>query len=280
MKNLINMSSRSSVKEFLKRHQVLIGTVLFDLFLLWIILRFELGGWERAVRYLSQGLTVWGAVILGIVFITLYRSDFRRDVPLFVSAFLLGYWLEWWGTTRGVWTYASKETPPMGVVFFWGICLVAVYHFHLVFRRGRQKEEEKILTWPKMLVLSAVLGIAVIFAWKGFSQLDRTKHFDIHSIAAIALGGFLILRGFDPIETLLIFLIGAGLGGLLESLATAAGSYRYVTGQGIPLFVAPFWGMTCVVMVKLAYLIRDGVHRGISIVSSRRPRARPCAPDP
>ncbi len=274
------MSNRLSLEDFPKRRYVIAGTVLFDLFLLWVILRFELGGWEGGVRYFSQGLTVWGGVILCMVFFTLYKSDFRMDVPLFLSAFVLGYWLEWWGTTRGVWTYASKETPPIGVVFFWGICLVAVYHSHLVLRRRRQKEEEKILTWRKMLVLCAVLGIAAAFASKGFAELDRTKHFDIHSIAAIALGGSLILRGFDPIETLLIFLIGGGLGGLLESLATAAGTYRYVTGQGIPLFVAPFWGMTCVVMVKLAYLIRDGVHRSIALVGSRRPRTMPCSPDP
>ena len=280
MKNIMHLSSRFSPVEFLKRHHVITGTVLSDLFLLWVILRFELGGWERGARYFSQGLTLWGFVIVCIVFFTLYKSDFRTDVPLFLSAFVLGYWLEWWGTTRGVWTYASKETPPVGVVFFWGICLVAVYHFHLVFRRRRQKGQEKVLTWPKMLVLGAVLGIAVVFAWKGFAQLDRTKHFDVHSIVAIIVGGLLILKGFDPIETLWIFLIGAGLGGLLESLATEAGTYRYVTGQGIPLFVAPFWGMTCVVMVKLAYLIRDGVQRGLSLVGSRRPRRMPSSPDP
>jgi len=148
---------------------------------------------------------------------------------------------------------------------------VAVYHLHLVFRGRRQKKEEKNLTWPKMLMLCAVLGIALAFAWKGFAQLDRTKHFDIHSVAAILVGGFLILRGFDPIETLLVFLIGAGLGGLLESLATAAGTYQYVTGQGIPHFVAPFWGMTCVVMVKLAYLVRDG----FVVIGSRLSPERP-----
>lgn len=270
------MSSQFSLVEFLKRHCVVIGTLLFDLFLLWVILRFELGSWEYAVRYFSRGLTVWGVVILCIVLLTLYKSDFRMDIPLFVSAFVLGYWLEWWGTTRGVWTYSSKETPPIGVVFFWGICLVAVYHFHLVFRGKRQKREGKNLTWPKMLVLCVVLGVALAFAWKGFAQLDRTKHFDIHSVAAIVVGGFLILRGFDPIETLLVFLIGGGLGGLLEYLATAAGTYRYVTGQGIPQFVAPFWGMTCVVMVKLAYLIRAGLRRCISLMERRgAPGARP-----
>lgn len=257
--------------EYLKKHYVVLGTVLFDLFLLWVILRFNLGGWAKAIRFFSQRLTVWGAVLICIAFLSLYKSDFRTDVPLFLSAFLLAYWLEWWGTTRGVWTYLSKATPPIGVIFFWGICLVAVYHLHLVFRRKAEKKEGQRLTWRKMLALCVVPGIALVFAWKGFLQLDWAKHFDLHSVAAILLGGFLILNRFDPMETLWIFLVAAGLGGLLESLATAGGSYRYVTGEGMPLFVPLAWGMICVAMVKLGYLVQEALRRGISLVKAKGP---------
>jgi hypothetical protein len=87
-------------------------------------------------------------------------------------------------------------------------------------------------------------------------QLYWAKHFDLHSVAAFIVGAFLILKGFDPTETLWIFVIGAGIGGLLEYQATSAGGYRYVTGAGMPLFVPLAWGVICVVMVKLGHLVR------------------------
>ena len=147
---------------------------------------------------------------------------------------------------------------------------MAVYHSYLALRRNRDETKERKLTWPTLLILSAALGIALAFAWKGLMQLYWARHFDLHSVAALIVGAFLILRRFDPSETLWIFVIAAGVGGLLEYQATSTGGYRYATGEGMPLFVPLAWGVICVVMVKLGYLLRGGFQRGLSFCTARR----------
>ena len=252
--------------ESLKRHYGILGTFLFDLFLLWVILRFNLGGWERAIQLYSHGLTVWGGVIIGIAFLIVYKSDFRTDIPLFLSAFVLGYWGEWWGTTRGVWTYVTKETPPINVIFFWGVCLLAVYHLHLVFRGNREKMVDKRAAKIMMVTLFVLPLIGLALTWKGIVRVDWFKVVDVHPIAATLLCLVLILRDFELRETFWIFVCGTFIGGFLEHYSTAAGGYRYITGEGIPLLIAPLWGIACVAMVKLGVLIRSGFLRSFSLL--------------
>ena len=45
--------------EFLKRRYVVLGTILFDLFLLWTVVHFVFGGWERTVL-LGNEWSSWG----------------------------------------------------------------------------------------------------------------------------------------------------------------------------------------------------------------------------
>ena len=253
---------------FLRKHYATLATILFDLFLLWVILHFAMGGWERTIRLLpSQGLTVWLEILI-TVFLTLVKSNFRNDVPLFLSAFVLAYWGEWWGTTRGVWSYSCGESPPLYVVFTWGVCLLTVYHLYLILRGRQRKREDQHVTWIQKLSLFALPAIGLLLTWKGILQVDWTKAMDIHVISGILVGSFLILRHFDWDETFWIFLCGTLLGGLYEYMGTATENWKYATGEGMPILIAPLWGMACVAMVKLGFLVRSGFYRIVGALSS------------
>ena len=246
---------------FLKTHYETLATLLFDLFLLWVILRFALGGWERTIRLLpSQGLAVLAELLI-MVSLTLVKSNYRNDVPLFLSAFVLAYWGEWWGTTRGVWAYYGRETPPLYVVFTWGVCLLTVYHLDLLLRGGERKREGKHGSWIQKLSLFALPAIGLVLTWEGIIKIDWMKVVDIHAIAGVLVACFLILKDFDWNETFWIFISGTLLGGLYEYLGTATGNWQYAIGEGMPILIAPLWGMACVAMVKLGFLVRDGFCR-------------------
>ena len=60
------------------------------------------------------------------------KSDVKNDLPLFVAALILGFWGEWWGTTRGLWTYLTRLNPPLNIIFLWGVGLLTIYHLHLI----------------------------------------------------------------------------------------------------------------------------------------------------
>ena len=243
--------------EFLKRHYVVLGTILFDLFLLWTVVHIVLGGWERAVRWYSTGPTLWGSIILVLTVLNLVKSDFRTDIPMYLSAFGLAYWLEWWGTTRGVWTYSGNQTPPLGEIFLWGICLLSVFHVSLLFPGKGEWVRGKYSTWAMIAVLCVLPIIGFVLTWKFIISVDWMKYFDIHSVVAVAFAAVLILKDFDLKQTFLVFVGGTFLGGLLETLGTASGRYAYLSGTGAPLMVGPIWGVTCVVMVKFAYQLKN-----------------------
>jgi hypothetical protein len=260
---------RRVTMEFLKRRCVLLGTILFDVFLLWTVVHFVLGGWERTLRVCSKGPLIWGLVVLALVLLTLLKSDFRADVPMYVSAFSLAYWLEWWGTTRGVWTYSGNQTPPIQEIFLWGICLLSVFHGSLLFPGRWGRKMERYANWGMILVLFVLPLVGFVLTWRFIVRVDWTKHFDLHSVIAVVFASVLILKDFNLKETFLVFVGGAFLGGLLETLGTASGRYAYLSGQGAPLLVGPIWGVICVVMVKFGHLIRKAAARTLSLAGRR-----------
>ena len=77
-------------------------TLVADLFFLWVLWHYGLGGYETTVILLSAYQPLSWLLLAGVISLLLYRSDYRMDLPLFLAGFLLGYWGEWWGTTRGL----------------------------------------------------------------------------------------------------------------------------------------------------------------------------------
>jgi hypothetical protein len=258
------------VMEFPKRHYVVLGTILFDLFLLWTVVHFVLGGWERTVRVYSTVPTLWGGILLVLVALNLVKSDFRTDIPMYLSAFGLAYWLEWWGTTRGVWAYSGNRTPPLGEIFLWGICLLSVFHGSILFLGKGERKRGKYATRGMVLVLGVLPLIGFILTWKFIISVDWMKYFDLHSVVAVLFATVLVLKDFDLKQTFLVFVGGTFLGGLMETMGTASGRYAYLSGTGAPLLVGPIWGVTCVVMVKFGYQLKKAASRAISLLSPGR----------
>ena len=63
-------------------------------------------------------------VLLASIYFTLRVVDSRRTVLLFLAGSALGYFLEYWGTTRICWIYYTGETPPAVAVFAHGAASV------------------------------------------------------------------------------------------------------------------------------------------------------------
>ncbi len=113
-------------------------TLVANLFFAWVIFQYALGGWETAQYiFTTIGLPAWIALAI-VGALVFYHSDYRVDVPLFIAAYALGYWGEWWGTTRGVWTYWNHATPPDYLPPLWAIGLLTVTHLRTLFIGRRQ----------------------------------------------------------------------------------------------------------------------------------------------
>jgi hypothetical protein len=75
----------------------------------------------------------WLAVVLCILLI-LTPTDYRIALLTFLAGAGLGYYLELWGTTRGCWTYYTRQTPPLFAVLAHGMAAVAFWRAGLILK--------------------------------------------------------------------------------------------------------------------------------------------------
>ena len=232
-------------------------TYLTDLFFLWILLHFGMGGWETARLLLTQfGVLPWVILSL-VVFLVVYRSNYKIDLPLFGAGLLLGYWGEWWGTTRGVWTYWNGATPPDYLPPLWGIGRLTVYRLSLILRSLLNDRFFKRFRWILLVSFILIPALAITGSLPVLLSVDWSSRIDAHFAAGLAVAITLILYRFELARDFPIYLCGTLLGGLYEYLGTSMGEWAYITAEVPPLWIAPLWGLASVAMHKLALLIRQ-----------------------
>ena len=73
----------------------------------------------------TWGMGATQAVLAMLVLVTVLGARPRTDVPLFVVGAALGLFLEFWGTSRGTWTYWTAAVPPVAAVMAHGFASVA-----------------------------------------------------------------------------------------------------------------------------------------------------------
>ncbi len=248
---------------------------LANLFFLWVIFHYALGGWETAQILLTQiGVPAWIALAV-VCALVLYRSDYRADVPLFIAAYALGYWGEWWGTTRGVWTYWNHATPPDYLPPLWAIGLLTVTHLRALALslRGalfapkqspldnREIASRKPLAMTRTRAFKAAAFVmlpALAFAGSAprLAAVDWSGRLDANFFAGVAMGIALLLYRLDIDEAFGLYVCGMILGGTYEWLGTWMREWTYITREVPPLWIIPLWGLACVAMVKLSRLMR------------------------
>lgn len=87
---------------------------------------------------LAEPLTLMVLVLCAILILT--PSGRRTAVLTFAAGSALGYFLEWWGTTRACWTYYTLQTPPLFAVLAHGMAAVAFWRAGLLVRFGSRKK--------------------------------------------------------------------------------------------------------------------------------------------
>jgi hypothetical protein len=91
--------------------------------LYWIFVAVFALGMARFIRPSVMMVPTWlMSGVLGVVIAT--GNSHRRDVSLLLAGMALGYFLEYWGTSRACWTYYTREVPPLVTVMAHGYAQV------------------------------------------------------------------------------------------------------------------------------------------------------------
>ena len=89
----------------------------------------------------GKSLTVMSIIL--VAFLILTPTDNRLAVLTFGAGSALGYFLEFWGTTRECWTYYTLATPPLFAVLAHGMAAVAFWRTALVLQSVGKRLREK-----------------------------------------------------------------------------------------------------------------------------------------
>ena len=91
--------------------------VLIPAFIVWMT-------WYMHPAWTSLSSRIVFAIMIGVLIST---STTRHDVQLFIMGTILGWWLEYWGTTRQCWTYYTAQTPPLVTALAHGFASIAFW---------------------------------------------------------------------------------------------------------------------------------------------------------
>ena len=89
------------------------------------------------------------AALALVVALVVIPGDGRLTLLHLAAGIGLGYFLEVWGTTRGCWTYYTRETPPLFAVLAHGMAAVAFW------RAGTEVQRVLKLVWPRTQVIDS-----------------------------------------------------------------------------------------------------------------------------
>lgn len=209
--------------------------------------------WPLLVDYLRQfnpEISVWYQIdwlLIGNFFVMsiliMLNADLKRDIPFGLIALGGGFVIEAWGTLSGLWTYYTYETPPLWIIPAWPIAALSVNRLYKLAKIWTKKLPEdwfNIFYWP-------VFGIFYLLLWR-FTWIGI-----MHPLSwfALAFCGFLILTEKDKRSSLLIFIIGSGLGYFLERWGTTRLCWVYHTGGISPFITVLSHGMASVAIWRV-----------------------------
>lgn len=99
----------------------------------------------------DKSLTIMAIILVGFLILT--PTDHRASVLTFIAGSCLGYFLEYWGTTRECWNYYNLAKPPLFAVLAHGMAAVAFWRTYLVlsifyrkipwFRKAKTKSQSQ-----------------------------------------------------------------------------------------------------------------------------------------
>jgi hypothetical protein len=86
---------------------------------------------------LDKPLTIFALLLC--TFLILTPTDHRLALLTFGAGTGLGFFLEYWGTTRLCWTYYTEQTPPLFAVFAHGMAAVAFWRSVILLKSTLKK---------------------------------------------------------------------------------------------------------------------------------------------
>jgi hypothetical protein len=193
-----------------------------------------------------------------------WRFSLRRDLPLAGVAFVGGAMIETWGTRSGLWTYFTRECPPLFILPAWPVAALATERI----TRMIEKVPVKLGRAPVRALHTTALIAFCMFLWT-WTAPGRS-----HPTTTIAyvLVAITCLTGRTPREDLPRLAAGSMLGAGLEYWGTTRFCWTYWDHKTPPLPAVLSHGFATVAFARGVFFLETFARL------VRVPIERPCEP--
>jgi hypothetical protein len=194
---------------------------------------------SRGIDWLLAGIWVFMTATLA------WGVDVRRDIRLAAVAFVGGLVIEWWGTNTSIWTYYTRERPPIWILPAWPVAALTIERLALVTARALPERLPVRLAW---LLLPAFVVWMARFAWPSIDT------FSTRVVLVLMIGVLATSR--DRRKDVAILLAGALLGVFLEYWGTSRWCWRYYTHEVPPPVATAAHGFASVAFARGAWAVQ------------------------
>jgi len=183
-----------------------------------------------------------------------WRVNARWDLLLLCSGLAGGAVIEWWGTTTQLWTYFTRERPPLWILPAWPIAAISIDRMALFYGEVLARYERRRQPLPPgrfrvaywLILPSFVVGMT----WFLWPAIDKPA-----SWAVVGIMLSVTLTPKNPRGDVLLFLAGSSLGIFLEYWGTSRQCWTYYTQQVPPPIAIVAHGFAALAFNRAAQLL-------------------------
>lgn len=204
------------------------------------------GEWWNSLDWLLIGIFLMMSLLI------MGGADLRKDFLLLFVGAAGGFIIESWGTQTEIWSYYTKERPPLWIIPAWPIATLTIDRLIRIIE-SILPEKFQIKKWFYWIIFLGFYGI----------MLDFVAHTILKpmTIFALALCGGIIFTCKDYKAATITFVAGTLLGYFLERWGTTRECWTYYTLESPPFFAVMAHGMAAVVFWRSKVYITAGWKR-------------------
>ena len=206
--------------------------------------------WSRPLWSQVDWLLLFDFAIMSLLIMA--GADLKADALIVFVGLAGGLVIESWGTQTELWTYYTRERPPLWIIPAWPIASLSIDRLTRMLNR---LVERRLLSLRSAVFPALYWTIFIVFYVLMLVFVWPTRGLSL-TVMALLLCALLTLTPTDYRLAVLTFAAGSGLGYFLELWGTTRFCWVYYTRQTPPLFAVLAHGMAAVAFWRVALLFK------------------------
>ncbi len=195
------------------------------------------------------------AIWIALAALIVWNVSPRRDLVIIATGLCGGGLIEWWGTSTGLWSYFTRETPPLWILPAWPCAALGIDRLgRLLDARVEAYERSRERAVPEAVWRAVYFTVLPAFVvWMVVFLRPAATH--PASVAVVCVMVAVVVRGVRARRDVTLFVAGSALGLFLEYWGTSRECWTYYTAEVPPVVAVFAHGFAAVAFARVADVV-------------------------